>query len=347
VRWFIEDPWGGGRGPLWRDSLSMAGHRLPLGYGPEVYTAAFPAYESARLARQYPDFSYESPHNMLLDALIAQGIPGLLAICALCWTGFRAARRAKHPAGLLLACALAAGVISQQFTVMTVPTALLILVVAALGVAMDGAGSQAAAGRLVTKNNRLSYVVAGIASSVFLVVAARLGAADFFLAETQRDLNGGRIREAAGSFAQHERWRLPGTSADLWYSRASVMAAQASGLDAGTRLFALAQYGSGALKAPRTAEEPFDAWYNASQYFALRNDAAGMEQALRAAIAARPNWFKPHWALAKLLALEHRLPEADGEAALARDLDNGAHAEVASTYREIHDARSATEPLHK
>jgi len=379
MRWFIEDPWGGGRGPLWRDSLAMAWHRPVVGFGPEVFTAAFPAYESAQLTRKYPDFSYQSPHNMFLDALVAQGIPGLLAVCALCWIGFRGAWRAKHPAGLLLGAALAAGVISQQFTVMTAPTALLIFSAAAMGVGLDGdpnwqaarndrsrqaAGndrSRQAAGndrsrqaarndrsRQAAKGDRLSYVMAGSAAAIFLFVAVRLAAADYALAAVQRDLNAGRVREAAGRFAQYERWRLPGTSADLWYSRASAKAAQGSGLDPATRVFAMSQYGSAALRATEADEQPFDAWYSASQYYALENDAAGVERSLRASIAARPNWFKPHWAFAQLLRLENRLPEADREAALARDLDGGAHPEVIATWREIHRAASrSTEPLHK
>jgi len=350
TRWFIEDPWGGGRGPLWRDSLAMAGHRLLFGFGPEVFTAAFPAYESAGLARQYPDFSYQSPHNVLLDALIAQGIPGLLAIGALCWVGFRAALRSKHPAGLPLASALAAGIISQQFTVFTVPTALLIFAAAAMAVALSDEPAPIASD--AAKHDRRSYpagrLAAGIGAAILLFVAGRLAIADAELAFTRRDLEAGRVREAAADFASYDRWRLPGTSSDLWYSRACARALQSANLDAASRLVALAQYGFAAVRATQTAEEPFDAWYNASQYYALRNDAAATERCLRAAIAARPEWFKPHWALAQLLGLENRLPEADREAARAVDLDNGAHAEVMKTCQEIHRlAANAKAPLHK
>src|SRR6202050_1055739 len=76
TRWFTEDRLGGGRPELWRDTLQMASHRLAAGYGPETFTAGFARFESPGLAAAYPDFEYESPHNMFLDALTAQGIPG-------------------------------------------------------------------------------------------------------------------------------------------------------------------------------------------------------------------------------------------------------------------------------
>src|SRR6185436_17278910 len=96
------------------------------GHGLETFTGEFPHYESVELARAYPDFAHESPHNIFLDALVAQGVPGLLLLIAACVVGWGAAWRARdrHPqvAGAL-AAALAAGVVSQQFTVFTIPTA--------------------------------------------------------------------------------------------------------------------------------------------------------------------------------------------------------------------------------
>ena len=79
-------------------SLRWAARR-PLGYGPEVFTAAFPRFESAALARAYPDFLHESPHNIFLDAWVSQGIPGLLILAGFCWIGLTAAWRQESLAG--------------------------------------------------------------------------------------------------------------------------------------------------------------------------------------------------------------------------------------------------------
>jgi len=128
ARWFVEDPWGGARPLLWRDSLRMGLARPLAGQGPETFTAAFPHFESAALARAYPDFAHESPHNIFLDALVAQGITGFLLLAAWCTLGFAAAWkvRGQHPdLAACLAAALAAGIVSQQFTVFTIPTAVI------------------------------------------------------------------------------------------------------------------------------------------------------------------------------------------------------------------------------
>src|SRR5579871_923148 len=97
LHWAQEDPLGGARLLLWRDSLRMASHRSLAGFGPETFTTQFPLYESLELARAYPDFVHESPHNIFLDALVERGVPGIVCLAALCvlgvGTAFRSAPR--------------------------------------------------------------------------------------------------------------------------------------------------------------------------------------------------------------------------------------------------------------
>ena len=71
---------------LARQPAHGASRGLLPGHGPEVFTAAFPRYESKALARAYPDFAHESPHNMFLDALVGARdyrASLLLALCVL------------------------------------------------------------------------------------------------------------------------------------------------------------------------------------------------------------------------------------------------------------------------
>ena len=103
--------------------------------------------------------------------------------------------------------------------------------------------------------------------------------------------------------------------------------------------------GAAALRATRTSEEPFNAWYNLAVLSASRNDAAGTENALRAAIPAHPKWFKPHWTLAQVLRFQSRLEEAEREASLAEELNAGKNPEVAHTLQEIRELRR--ERFHK
>ena len=183
ARWFAEDPWGGARPLLWRDSLRMGLARPLAGYGPETFRAAFPHYESAALARAYPDFAHESAHNIFLDALVAQGIAGLLLLGAWCVLGFAAHCRfaARHPdLAACLAAALAAGVVSQQFTVFTIPTAVIFFATIALAAGLAG-GAVGPVRALIPLALPLLYFAARIAlrRSCARAGAARSGCGKF------------------------------------------------------------------------------------------------------------------------------------------------------------------------
>jgi len=82
-------------------------------------------------------------------------------------------------------------------------------------------------------------------------------------------------------------------------------------------------------------EQRQNAWYNFAMLAAAMNDPKTVEASLRAAIQAGPRWFKPHWALARLLYSAGRTDEARQEAALALDLDGRKNAEVVATMAEI------------
>ncbi|MDR3702224.1 MAG: O-antigen ligase family protein [Candidatus Sulfopaludibacter sp.] len=314
VRWFVEDPWGGARPHLWRDSFTMFLHRPAAGYGPETFTAEFPRFQSLELARAYPDFVHESPHNIFLDAAVAQGVPGLLILCCLLALGFRTAN-----AGL--AAALAAGIVAQQFTVFTLPTALITFTTIALA---------ASESRASLRLPKLVFLPA----TLLLYAAIRLMVSDHALALTQKSLAAADEASATAHYAHYQSWRLPGASADLWYSRASLTLAQKTANPA-VRFQALIQAAGAGVRATETAEDSGNAWYSLAVLYAAQNDAANTAKCLRAAAATNPNWFKPHWTLARLLRMQGRLPEAQREAAIAVRCDGGKNAEVSRTLAEI------------
>jgi tetratricopeptide (TPR) repeat protein len=301
----------------------MARHHLLIGSGPDTFLPAFPHFESKDLARAYPDFVHESPHNLFLDALVSQGLPGLAILAALCAAAWIAARKRSW----LLAASLAAGIVAQQFTVFTIPTAILFFTIVALSFARDR--TPAPPPRLVPLRFGLPF-----AGALLLCLAFRLAAADHALAAAKRHLESGDVRAATTSYQEYDRWRLPGTSADVWFSRSLMDAAR------NTTNITFIEEAAGhaeeaAERAVRTAEDPFNAWYNLAEIRAVHNDYAGTEQSLRAAILAHPVWFKPHWMLAQVLALESRLDEAFKEATLAVELDGGKDPEVTLTLAQI------------
>jgi Flp pilus assembly protein TadD len=70
------------------------------------------------------------------------------------------------------------------------------------------------------------------------------------------------------------------------------------------------------------------------------NDFPHTEASLREAIRWAPNWFKPHWTLARALRRAGRLEEAGKEAALAAELSGGKNVEVAQTLEDIRKAKA-------
>ncbi len=318
ARWYVEDPSGGGRATLWRDSLRMAAAKPLAGYGPETFTAEFPRFESSALAAQRPDFEYESPHNMFMDALTAQGVLGLALLATLCIYGFRSAAKTRDAQSAWLAAAFAAGIVSQQFTVFTMPTALLFYVTAAF--LAPRTETLAAASKL----RALVFLPAGVA---FLYCAVRLFAADHALAQTSGAIAANQVDAAIDAYTRYARESLPGPAPELWYSRSMMNLAQHI-IAPEQKNHAMAQAYAAAAHAPFTTDDPANAWYNLSIFQASRNDAAAMEAALRQAIAARPNWFKPHWALARLYKMEGRSADSEREKSSAIALDGGKHPEL-------------------
>ena len=219
---------------------------------------------------------------------------------------------------------------------MTVPTAVLFFTTIALAV---GLASEATASR----PSIVWLAAAPVIGLALAYVAFRLVAADLALEETKRSLDAADLRAASASYESYGRWRLPGAGADLWYSRALMDLARKSS-DMALIERAFVQSEDAAERAIQGAEEPFNAWYNAAQLTALENNYAGTERCLRAAILAHPYWFKPHWTLAQVLALQTRGEEAEREARLAVDLDGGKDREVLETLRQIRERASSHAP---
>jgi O-antigen ligase len=336
LHWSIDDARGGARLLLWRDSLRMSAQRPVTGFGPETFSTAFPRFESAELASAYPDFYHESPHNIFLDALTSEGLAGLLVLLAWCALGLAAAIRAcrlGNPLGPPLAAALAALLVTQQFSVFIVTTALyfyllvsLLVIVAWPSTALD-ASIQPVRRWVLIPSTVLALFLFGAATQVMV--------ADRAYAIAKHRIATNDIAAASRAYRVAARWQPDGPSSDLGYSLAMQQAAARTPIFT-DRLLARQEAMEAAIRAAGNAEDRQNAWYNLAELLAQQNDAAGTERALRNAIAWAPNWFKPHWALAKLLALTGRRPEALEESRIAVERDGGHDAEVAETWKQLH-----------
>jgi hypothetical protein len=231
--------------------------------------------------------------------------------------------------GAPLAAALAASLISQQFVVFIVPTALSFYLLLALLIALETGGPQRAEPR-----TWWYPPLAWITAAVLAMFAIRLLAADASLARADRRIATGDAAGAAQSYRSVLRWQPAGSGSDLRYARAmQQLSTHASSLT--TSLLARQEAFKAGIDATRTAEDRQNAWYNLATLFAANNDAISVEHSLRNAIAWAPNWFKPHWTLAQVLEATNRHSLALKEAAMAADLDNGHDPEVAETLKKL------------
>jgi putative inorganic carbon (HCO3(-)) transporter len=337
--WALQDPRGGARLWLWRDSLRMASRRSLLGFGPETFPLEFPRYQSVELSRAYPDFYHESPHNIFLDASVSQGIPGLgilIGFAALAWFAARRAITERHRAAPYLAFALTAALTAGLFVCFTLPGALYFHATVALLVALASPALPQTRSPLSLRVPALALRVPALALALlFLYSAIRLTTADLAFERAHRDLDAGRIEDSLAAYARSQRWHPAGSSDDLYFSRA-LLATSATATNPALALIASQQAFTLARRAAATSEERQNAWYNLAGFYAAQNDAAGVEACLRRSVDASPNWFKSHWALAQFLLLSGRRTEALAEAVRAADLDGGKDPEIAKLLQSLH-----------
>ena len=155
--------------------------------------------------------------------------------------------------------------------------------------------------------------------AVLLVYAAvRYGVADRSLELARRALTAGDLRAGVEHYAAYEKQKLPGTSADLWYSRSLLSLAQKTA-DPVVKMQAVTQAGIAGEGAP-DGGGPFRRLVQPCRHLCGAERCGETEESLRAATAAHPHWSKPHQALAQLLFLQGRSAEGAKEAALAADL---------------------------
>jgi hypothetical protein len=163
-------------------------------------------------------------------------------------------------------------------------------------------------------------------------LTVRLTAADHALA------NVNALLDARDTTAAADLWRsMAGRSdplAGVYFSRRFAEAA-AQAPDTISKLHLAQLAGEAAARATQSAEQRQNAFYNLAMLQAAAGDNAAVEASLRGAIAASPTWYKPHWALARLLSLAGRHEEARREALLALDLNGRRDAEVVATLGEI------------
>jgi len=331
--WSEDEPTGGARPLLWRDSLEMIGARPALGFGPETFLTTFAPYQSEDLSRLFPDFHHESPHNLPLDAATAMGVPGLLLMIA--WAGLggfaaRSAWRAASPIAAPLSAALIASGAAAMFSAASPGPVLLTFLVIAVLIASCPAEEP----REATHWTGLQWFVR--AASVFFA----LGLAIFggVLAISEYRLQQFSEHPGATAYLAMLSVSLPGAAEDLYVSRVLQQQCEKRS-DFGAYLACRQQTMRASGRALRTSDDLANAWYNLSMLSAAENEMVWTRRGLEEAINASPNWFKPHWALAKFLSRTGETKQATVEAQRAAFLDSNRDPEVVRTAAELTASR--------
>ncbi|MCW5977807.1 MAG: O-antigen ligase family protein [Bryobacteraceae bacterium] len=336
TRWYREDPVGGARLLLWRDSLRMATAQPLSGRGPETFATEFPRFQSLELARAYPDFYHESPHNIFLDELTGKGILGLIPFLAFTGLAGWATLGPRCRDAPFLAAAFLAALVSLQFNAFVLTTALFFYLTGALLIA----GRADPAGERIESSSRRPAAVAAVLglplAVLFVVYAIRLCAADVALQRVRGLVDAGDAIGASNAYASAIRWQPPGVSSDLYYSRAmSTIVRRQRDLMAAVKAWQEAVQAG--IRATAKAEDRHNAFYNLATLHGMVNNPVDAERSLRGAIEAAPNWYKPRWTLAQVLKVRGQLEEARQQARAALERGGDKHPEVVETLRDLHD----------
>lgn len=335
VRWFVEDPGGGARRLIWRDSLRMASAYPLGGAGHDAFGPAFPAFQSLQLAQEKPDDYIESPHNVFLDYLTTGGLPALLLFVLLLGAAVRSyaiASRAPGSAdGVLdaaLLAGLAAGLVTAQFIVDTIPTRLQLLSFAALSVAAP----------LVNPKRWLRWSVAALAMVALVavvVLGTRLVRADRSMFQALQAAGRGDVDGAlqAGR-AAHGAFPWTGTYA-FAYSRLLGSAAANAKLPPEQRGLLMAIGEEAARSALPHGTRPALIRVHIATLQVLQGKTQDARMTLEAAITAAPAWYRPRWLLAVLLSSQGKPREAAEQARAALERGARKHPEIAAQCLQI------------
>ena len=309
---------GGPRVGMWKECPALIAQHPLFGEGPDVFAGEFREVQSAELSRRFPDFYNETPHNALLDAACAQGIPGAIILTALFAIAWRAGWKAdfrRNPLRTGVNAALLGILVSSMFASLTLVTSLYLWVAAGLAVALSPAETPAA----VTGDWRIPRFALAIPALALLIPALLLMRQDALWADLEHAVEANDFPAArkAYSSASTAAFGLPGY--ELWASRewATLGRAIANSPDAPTawRLAA-----DSAARAESNGEERFSAAYQASVLQIALGNLAGAEAQAREAIRLAPNWYKAHLLHSQLLEYMGRTRESAQEADLSARL---------------------------
>lgn len=327
-RW-RQDFYGGPRLSVWRESLAMTAEKPLSGWGPDTFANEFRRRESARLARLYPDFTHESPHNFLLDGAISQGCSFPVIVLGFALLIFAPFRLQSDRSRYALRAAFASTLASLFFISITICGALMLFVLP--GLFVSGTSKRNDVHR-TNPPRWLNFPAWGLAA-LFIVAAVLCLGKDTAYAGLKRAASEHRFEEMASAYRRSLAFAFPTAGDDLWCSREFAGIARELPPALASQAWPLAA--EAAAQEERFGDWRADAAYQSALIAIAMNRAEPAAAALQRAIAYAPNWYKPHLLLAQLLRYTGQPAVAKSEAAAALDLSGKERPSVEQTLASL------------
>lgn len=315
AQWQTET--GGPRLQMWRESPALISEHPVLGAGPETFAGEFRKIQSVKLSREYPDFYNETPHNALIDAACAQGIPGALILVCLFASVWSPSVRNVSAKPLMwgIEAAMLGLLIGSMFASLILVTSLYLWSLAGMAAAITPATEP-------ERNRRapaLLRVSAAAVAFFFLAAAAILGLQDAAWMNLGRSVANKDIAGAEDAYSGATlfgSW-IPGY--ELWASREWALLGRSLGNSPdGAAAWRMAA--SAASQAEVGSEERFSAAYQSSVLAVAAGDLPRAESEARKTIGLAPNWYKGHLLLSQILQIAGKYDAAAREAQRSRAL---------------------------
>ncbi|MCU1238735.1 MAG: O-antigen polymerase [Candidatus Solibacter sp.] len=328
-----QDFYGGPRLLVWKETAAMTALHPLAGFGPDTFVNEFRRRQSAAISRAYPDFTQESPHNLLLDIAFGQGLPGLLVVGGLVYLIFLPPTgNSAGPGWIWLRASAVATLASLAFLTTTVCGGLVLYGI--IGLLVGTGVPDRTPSTNVSGARETLPPFAGTAAG-YLALAFFLAAGAYLIQDlSQQAVADGLLARDPDAMERSYRasnlW-FPQPADDLWSSRQFAALARASAGNAVPRAWAIAAEAS--KRAEHTSDNLADAAYQSAVLAFSANQAAEGEQKLRVAMRAAPTWYKPHLLMAQYLQAVGRAPEAEPEIASALDLCGGLRVQVEKILR--------------
>ncbi len=297
---------GGPRVSVWRESPAILLANPIVGTGPETFGEEYRRIESEKLSHAYPDFFNETPHNVLIDAACAQGLPGLLILAAVFWLGIVRPRRD------MTATALQAAVLGifagSMFASFSIVEAMELWLLVGIGAAL---ADNAPVSEPEARPAPALLIPATVLAGGFLFFAVILGVPDHRYAGVAEAVAAKDLNRPHEIYASANSWSagLPLAGYELYSSQQyAVLARSLADTPQASDAWALSRTAAG--EAERRGEQRYSAAFQSSVLSIAAGDLATAEAKARLSIALAPNWYRPRVFLAQILQATGRNQEA-------------------------------------